>query len=172
MARLPASSVRLPVPSAWMVQGQAGPVTFDPPVTTERRSTPSAMERTHTHPNGLLMRGSMLLFLASLFTLVFLLSSCQREELLSPIGSGQTDDNGGSSGGNGNDDPAGDDNGGNGNDDPAGDDNGGNGSDDPAGDDNGGNGNDDPAGDDNGGDNGGNGSDDPPGDDNGGDDDN
>lgn len=83
------------------------------------------MERTHPHSNGILMRGSLVLFFASLFTLVFLLSSCQRDALVPPAGNGQVDDNGG----NGSDDPPGDDNGG---------DNGGNGSDDPPGDDNGG----------------------------------
>ncbi|MEZ4757808.1 MAG: hypothetical protein R2817_13345 [Flavobacteriales bacterium] len=70
------------------------------------------MERTHPHSNGILMRGSLVLFFASLFTLVFLLSSCQRDELLSPAGNGQVDDNGGNGGGNGSDDPPGDDNGG------------------------------------------------------------
>ena len=59
------------------------------------------------------MRGSLLLFITSLVTLVLLLSSCQRDELLSPMGSNQTDDNGGSNGGNGSDDPPGDVNGGN-----------------------------------------------------------
>jgi len=70
------------------------------------------MERTTPHERIWLMRGSALLFVVSLFTLMFLLTSCQRDELSAPSSGAQVDDHGGDNGGHGSDDPPGDDNGG------------------------------------------------------------